>query len=281
MLQTSPVSECNTKRHKHLSKSPVSSKLTFDAVLFDLFDTLVLIDDGDISHLQSLLKMHSFLSSNGLDCSFDDFKWAYLKIVNNIAAETSLTLQEPHFSVYVDRTLADLGAKLKAQNHLVLQAVDEFSSEFMHHISVDPDALEVLKYLHKRCKTAVISNLTFSESAWKILEYFELTKYLDLIVVSGDVNMRKPHPQIFNMSLRYLGIKPSQALFVGDTLETDVLGAKNVGLTSVQIVRKPSICSIIKPHFKVTALKQLLTVFDFPELVHESMSFGQDVACEV
>jgi hypothetical protein len=65
--------------------------------------------------------MHTYLSRNGLDCSFDDFKSAYLAVEKEISAETACTLEEPHFSVYVERVLARLGAKLKAQTHLAMQ----------------------------------------------------------------------------------------------------------------------------------------------------------------
>ena len=239
------------------------SKLSIDAVLFDLFDTLVLIDDEDISYIQSLLKMHHYLLCNGLRCSFEDFKYAYLKVVDKIEVETSSTLKEPHFTEYVERTLADLGVKLKGQTHLIIQAADKFSKEFARHVSLDSKAQEVLEFFHGKCKIAVISNLTFSECAWEILELYGLKKYLDLIVVSGDINLRKPHPQIFDMSLRYLGVKPSKALFIGDTLETDIMGSRNAGLTSVHIMRKKSVNSIIKPHYAITDLKQLINLCDF------------------
>jgi HAD superfamily hydrolase (TIGR01549 family) len=281
MLQSGKNRQCD----KNLSRIPTSElqydfKPCFEAVLFDLFDTLVLIDDYTTSFDKSLLMMHTYLSHNGLDCSFDDFKSAYLIVEKEISAETACTLEEPHFSVYVERVLASLGAKLKAQTHLATQAVDEFSKEFARHISLDPQALEVLRFLHQRCKTAVVSNLTFSEFAWELLERFELDKHLDLIVVSGDINLRKPHPQIFNRALQHLGVQPAKALFIGDTLETDIAGARNAGLTSVQIMRRRPINSIIKPHVRVTELNQLISIFDFPADLGSTTLGEVDLACQ-
>lgn len=281
MLQSDKNRQCN----KNLLNAPRSetqygSKPCFEAVLFDLFDTLVLIDDYNVSFAQSLLMMHTYLSHKGLDCSFGDFKSAYLIVEKEISAETACTLEEPHFSVYVERVLASLGVKLKVQTHLAMQAAKEFSKEFAQHISLDPHALEVLGFLHRRCKTAVISNLTFSEFAWELLERFELNKYLDLIVVSGDINLRKPHPQIFSMTLQHLGVQPAKALFVGDTLETDIAGARNAGLTSVQIMRRTPINSIIKPHASVTKLNQLISIFDFPTELASATLGEVDLACQ-
>ncbi len=145
---------------KHFLDTPNRSFFT-DAVLFDLFDTLVLIDDERTSYIQSLWKMHRYLSHNGLEISFSDFKRVYLGVVDKINAETEVTLEEPHFSVYIERTLIELDAKLKGQTHMVLQAVDEFTQEFKQHIKVDPQAIEVLGQLRGRYKTGLIKPLFF------------------------------------------------------------------------------------------------------------------------
>ena len=46
--------------------------------------------------------------------------------------------------------------------------------------------------------------------------------------------MSKPEPGIFSLALDRLGVDPLDAVFVGDRLETDVQGAANVGMTTVQ-----------------------------------------------
>jgi putative hydrolase of the HAD superfamily len=252
----------NVDQQKYLN---FRSELSVDAVLFDLFDTLVLID-GDDPYIQSLQKMHTYLCGNGLNCSFNKFKDTYLQVLKKITIETSSTLEEPHFTRYVEQILTDLGVKLKSPTYLTMQAAEEFSNEFARHIILDPHAHEVLEYISGKFRVGLISNLAFSECAWSILENFDLKKYLDPIVISGDINLRKPHPQIFNLSLRYLGVHPSRAMFVGDTLETDVVGSKNARLFSVQILRKQPINSIIKPDYSITDLKQLMPLLDYPVL---------------
>jgi putative hydrolase of the HAD superfamily len=254
----------------------------FDAVLFDLFDTLVLLGDEHDSYIKSLKKTHKYLSDKGLDCSFNAFKQAYFKTVDKISTKTAHSLEEPHFSRYIEGTLTELGVNLKDKTFLAIESVNEFSKEFKKYVKLDPQTVEVLKLVHIDHKVGLISNLTFSECAWELLEEYELKQFLDVIVVSGDVNLRKPHPQIFNMALRYLGVKPSNAMFVGDTLETDVLGSKNAGMTSVHIKRRIAPKRLdVKPHLTVTELKQLL-----PHLgigLNESLLRGENVnvTCQV
>ncbi len=53
------------------------------------------------------------------------------------------------------------------------------------------------------------------------------------IVVSADEGWRKPHPSLFEKSLRELGVAPHEALFVGDSPLHDVEGASAVGMRAV------------------------------------------------
>ena len=61
-----------------------------------------------------------------------------------------------------------------------------------------------------------------------------LAELLDVLVFSEDVGVRKPHPEIFLHAARELGVDPADTVFVGDGLETDVQGAAEVGMTTVQ-----------------------------------------------
>ncbi|MCW3999858.1 MAG: HAD family hydrolase [Candidatus Bathyarchaeota archaeon] len=258
---------------------PLRQKAPFDAVLFDLFDTLVLINNEHDAYMQSLRKAHQYLSANGLNCTFSAFKQTCLKVADRIEHETAVSLEEPHFSSYIERTIAELGRKLKDQTFLAIDAANEFSKEFKKHITVDPQALEVLSLIHRSHKVGVISNLSFSECAWELLEEHHLIEFLDLTVVSGDINLRKPHPHIFNMALRYLGVEASDAVFVGDNLETDVLGSKRAGLTSVHIKRRNQTASAIRPHLAINQLSQLLPLLDIDPAQLAAVTGQTGVVC--
>jgi putative hydrolase of the HAD superfamily len=61
-----------------------------------------------------------------------------------------------------------------------------------------------------------------------------LAPLLDVMVFSEELGASKPQPEIFLHALAALGVEPERALYVGDRLETDVQGAANVGMTTVQ-----------------------------------------------
>ncbi|WP_435195711.1 HAD family hydrolase [Natronomonas sp. EA1] len=62
------------------------------------------------------------------------------------------------------------------------------------------------------------------------LESLELTEAFDSVVFAGDMRNRKPHPDPFDRVVRELGVDHAAVLYVGDSLEYDVTGARNAGL---------------------------------------------------
>jgi len=59
---------------------------------------------------------------------------------------------------------------------------------------------------------------------------------LDTAVFSSEVGRRKPDPAIFELALERLGVDAADALFVGDTLATDIAGAAALGMRTCQAV---------------------------------------------
>ena len=85
-------------------------------------------------------------------------------------------------------------------------------------------------------KTGVVAN-SWPEPARLLradAEAFGLAGLLDVMVFSDEAGAVKPEPAIFLQALEQLGVEPANAMFVGDRLETDVQGAANLGMTTVQ-----------------------------------------------
>lgn len=211
------------------------------AVLFDLFDTLLLVNGGDAFYEPALQKLHNFLAKNGVKVAFEEFKRIYFEVRDSLYIETAKTLEEPHFNVRLWRTLKRLGYDFDVSNPIIVGGTKAFAEEFMRYISPDKDAAEVLKKLRGKYKLGIVSNLSIPECAWQLLEKFDLKKYFDAIILSGDINKRKPSPEIFEKALRALNVKASETIFVGDTLSMDIKGAKNVGISAILIERKTSL----------------------------------------
>jgi epoxide hydrolase-like predicted phosphatase len=77
-------------------------------------------------------------------------------------------------------------------------------------------------------RTGLISN------SWGtgIYEPSMLSDLFDAVVISGDVGLHKPQPEIYELGAERLGVRPSECVFVDD-LRENVAGAEAVGMTAI------------------------------------------------
>ncbi|MGB8780452.1 MAG: HAD family hydrolase [Candidatus Bathyarchaeia archaeon] len=211
-----------------------------EAVLFDLFNTLVLLENDDAFYMPSLKRLHNFLVNNEIDISFEDFVRVYFEVRDRLYEETSESLEDPHFNIRVSRTLEKFGHRLGVSHPTVVGATGAFCEEFMKYARPDDDVLYVLERLHKKYKLGIVSNFSIPECASRLLEKFGMNGFFDAVVISGAINKRKPSPEIYERALSTLDIEADRAVFVGDTPGIDIRGAKTVGLKAVLIERQQS-----------------------------------------
>jgi len=71
------------------------------------------------------------------------------------------------------------------------------------------------------------------------LHAFGLDGLFSVLVASCDAGQMKPHPAIFALALRQLGVSAAEAVMVGDDLRADVGGALAVGMRAIWVRRPP------------------------------------------
>jgi len=100
------------------------------------------------------------------------------------------------------------------------------------------DVLPVLRALKERgLILGLISNLIMGDIG--------IQSYLDFVVTAQDVGAPKPEPPVFLAALERAGVDASQAIYVGDQYQTDILGARGVGIAPILIDRYS-----LMPHIK-------------------------------
>ena len=95
-------------------------------------------------------------------------------------------------------------------------------------------ALEALKA--RGIRMAVISN--WDGNLPQLLQDIDIAKYFDTITTSALVNLRKPDPRIFALTLDNLSLKPFEIMHVGDNVEADGFGAREAGVETIIIDRE-------------------------------------------
>lgn len=139
------------------------------------------------------------------------------------------TLKEERLEDLIEEALIKAG--INPSEDLVLDAYEKILDAPFCIIREDSEkTLQELKSLG--LKLAIVSNAPINFHR-RVLSRHNLEKYFDAIVVSCDVIYRKPHPRIYEIALQKIDVKPHEAIFVGDILEIDIVGAKELGLITV------------------------------------------------
>jgi putative hydrolase of the HAD superfamily len=233
------------------------------AVLFDLFDTLLLIERNHEFYSPSLMRMYKYLNRKGINVSFEVFNQAYLKARDELYTKADPNLEEPHFNVRIAQTLQSLGYDYSVSSQLVAEASAEFCEEFMTFVQLDVDAEKVLRDLHGKYKLGIVSNFAIPECVQKLLQNYKLADLFDVVVVSAVVNKRKPSPEIFEKTLLALGVSTEETVFVGDTVDADIAGAKAVGMRAIYVERRlQKEVENARPDVTIKSLGELLPVLE-------------------
>ena len=111
--------------------------------------------------------------------------------------------------------------------------------------------------MHGKYKLGIISNFAIPECVDKLLKTHGLDQMFDSVVVSGAVNKRKPSPDVFERTLKALCVSASETVFVGDTLDADIEGAKAVGMKAVYIQRRVEKAEQVIPDHSIQSLRDL------------------------
>lgn len=214
--------------------------LLLQAVLLDLGDTLVHLSRpwDDVFHA-NLEALHNYLMKLGLRLDFEQFAETFIRIFEDASARAD---------VYkVEIPMGDIIAKALRKSKLEVLGVDlirdaevEFFRPEVEAWQLYPDTVETLAALkNDGFKMGIISNAKSDWAVHAILEKNGIEGFFGVIVTSAFMRIRKPRPEIFICALTDIGTKPSETVFVGDSVEADISGARKVGMRSIHVLRRP------------------------------------------
>jgi HAD superfamily hydrolase (TIGR01549 family) len=185
------------------------------AVVFDLYGTLIYIkSEVDTKAYTGIIRELGIRNGEEL----------------NYVRKVILTEQNSTIRIMVN--------KIKPNTFIDFNKYEKNIAEEISNAIIYPETISVLEELKKRnIKLGLISNLA---TPYKKPFYdFKLDSYFDVKIFSCDVGFVKPDPKIFNLMIKSLGFKPEEILMVGDSINSDYLGAKNieVGMNALHLDR--------------------------------------------
>ena len=215
------------------------SNRLFDAVLFDLGNTLIYFDCNDENVFARMdAAMVDSLLASGLKLDRGPFLKQYRDRLESYEAERDSEFIE-HSTTFIIRSLiTEAGLAQPAQN-VIKTAVRARYAVSQAFWKLEEDAWPVLDALRAQgYRLGIVSNAGDDEDVQTLIDNARLRPYFDVIVSSAAQGIRKPNPRIFLDVLAQLNMEPKQAAMVGDTLGADILGAQNAGLFAIWITRR-------------------------------------------
>jgi putative hydrolase of the HAD superfamily len=104
-----------------------------------------------------------------------------------------------------------------------------------------------------------------SVKQWEKLIRLGVEDMFDSVVISEDAGVEKPDTTIFEKACNELEVPAEECIYIGDRLDTDILGANKAGMTSVRLLRgkykeaRPKGLQE-QPDFEIKRMEELLDI---------------------
>jgi putative hydrolase of the HAD superfamily len=222
------------------------------AVIFDWFGTLAHWQHDAPSNYTSVFESFGHTPPPGL---IDEYhrRWDGVDHREHSVDQTT-------YLAWTKSRLGTLVTECGVENDLAEKVTDALlRSDAEATMELYPDALPVLRELRGRSIAIGIC----SNWGWDLRTYLQATgvaAFVDTAVTSARAGYRKPHSGIYQVILNQLEVPASEAIFVGDSWEPDVIGPLEFGIAAVHIHRQGSVAppELTAGSYRITTLYELL-----------------------
>lgn len=191
-------------------------------------------------------------------------------------------LEEEHYHSYLAGDLDFEGQRqarardFAARHGVALtdeQASAWFADYFEHYVAawtLHDDALPALDALESALPGVRFGLITNGDLAFqgRKVEAVGLDARIQHLIASGEVGVAKPDAAIFVSACAAFDVRPEEAVYVGDRLRTDAIGAARAGLTGIWLNRRNAVPSPADELDALTAgVLTVTTLADLPSLL--------------
>ncbi|MFC1822056.1 HAD family hydrolase [Thermodesulfobacteriota bacterium] len=217
------------------------------ALGFDLFNTLISAEPKALE--EAIGRLIRSFQQNGLEIELETFQPLYREAALGFFEEARRSGKETHNRFWISAALQRLGYDIPPDDTRIAQAVEKYFTAFLDYCRLIPGTLETLRTLKANYPLGLLSNFTDDPAAMAIIDHMGLTPFFDVVLISGGLGYRKPHPLVFDKLVEGLNVAKDQIMFVGDDPDSDVGGAHQAGLQPVwtTCVRDQNIESVAGP----------------------------------
>ena len=181
-------------------------------------------------------------------------------------AQRDKDFQETTYHFVLRELLKELGYADVAES-VVRSALDAMFSVTQSNWVLEDDALGIIQKLKSDdYHLGIFSNAGDDQDVRNLVKKFGIHSDFDFVLTSAACYYRKPHARAFEIALAQWSIPPEDAIMIGDSLEADIFGAKNLGMQTIWITRRAQFTADetqrIQPDFSMSDLNGLLPTLE-------------------
>lgn len=210
------------------------------AVLFDYGGTLVHMErPWREVKVEAIRSEYKALQRSGLSLAYEDYHKlndsTFIRYTEMEAAEDRDIPDITKYRELIDGLFPTRPETWRAK--VAATANRTFWATVTENLTLRDDVRSSLESLRSMgVRMSVVSNHHNAESLSAHLKSLQISKYFSHVLASSQMQFRKPDPRILRKSLSLLKTGRNEAVFVGDSREFDVAGAKRAGMRSILIV---------------------------------------------
>jgi putative hydrolase of the HAD superfamily len=208
-------------------------------VIFDLGSTLIYDKESwtPIFHRADLGLMQA-LQGAGLQVDPSTFFHGHSGLLSLYYDRRGDDVEEETTAVLLKELLQEQG-NLNVSDEVIAIALRSMYAITQSNWFPEEDAIPTLQTLKDRgFRLGLISNAADDENTQTLIDKGGFRPYLEFIISSAALGKRKPHPAIFQAALDHFRVEANQAVMIGDLMETDILGAHQIGMKSIWVTRR-------------------------------------------
>lgn len=235
------------------------------AVYFDLDDTLCAYWKASRQALREAF------GEARLSASVDEAMDAWRRVFATFSEEVK---RDPWYQHYLESGEPTRTEHLRRT--LVLLSEDDALAESIsrryallrnEYLSLFPEAKPLLSTLRGKYQLGLITNGPADVQRSEI-ESLSIEGYFDHILIEGEMRVGKPARDIFDLAAQKWSYNPAEMLFVGNSFDHDVVGAKNAGWQAIWMNPEGEEIpkdAVVHPDKVITNLLEVLDYLGLPK----------------
>lgn len=226
--------------------------MKYDLLIFDADETLFDFKKAERHALKKAMK------SLGLpykeDLHLPQYKAINTKIWQELEAGllTQKKLKVERFRRFLKVLNCDIEAKTLAKAYMIYLSKGSFLFK---------DSMSLIQSLHDQYEMMIITNGLTAVQDNRIRKS-TIAEYFKKIVISEEIGIPKPNPEIFKKALEYKGVyDKTSILMIGDSLRSDIQGGINFGIdTCWYNPNSLKNTEDFKPTYEVQSLMEIIDI---------------------